>query len=185
MPAHMARVVLEVDGSVAVCFAAPVVEFTRDDRALAHLGPDLARDDLTDAHLAAAAERFVLAAPEAEIGAVLLDQRIACGVGNVYKSEVLHACGVDPFAAVGDIDDPTRLRLLRTAARMLATNAGVATPAARTTVAGARPGTLAVYGRAGRPCRRCGAPVQRRAQGDPPRVTYWCAACQPVAVTAP
>jgi endonuclease-8 len=184
MPAHMARVVLEVDGWVAVCFAAPVVEFTRDDRALAHLGPDLARAGLTEDDLAAAAERFALAAPEAEIGTVLLDQRIACGVGNVYKSEVLHVCGVDPFAAVGDIDGATRLRLLRTAARMLAANASAAASVARTTVAGARPGTLAVYGRAGRPCRRCGAPVRRRAQGNPPRATYWCAACQPVAVTA-
>ncbi|MGH9027467.1 MAG: zinc finger domain-containing protein, partial [Acidimicrobiia bacterium] len=36
-----------------------------------------------------------------------------------------------------------------------------------------------VYGRAGRPCRRCGTTVRARRQGDHGRVTYWCPACQP------
>ena len=35
-----------------------------------------------------------------------------------------------------------------------------------------------VYGRAGRPCRRCGAPIRARGQGDANRTTYWCPGCQ-------
>jgi formamidopyrimidine-DNA glycosylase len=44
-----------------------------------------------------------------------------------------------------------------------------------------RPGhTHWVYGRAGRPCRRCGTPIRVRGPREPERVTYWCPACQPV-----
>ena len=114
---------------MAVCFAAPVVAIERDRPAtgrpdgVAHLGPDLTRSDVTDADLDAAAERMAtLAEPGAEIGAVLLDQRIACGVGNVYKSEVLWACGVSPFAAVADLDASTRRLLLATASKLLRAN---------------------------------------------------------------
>ena len=35
-----------------------------------------------------------------------------------------------------------------------------------------------VYGRAGHPCPRCGAPIRSRGQGDDNRITYWCAGCQ-------
>jgi endonuclease-8 len=35
-----------------------------------------------------------------------------------------------------------------------------------------------IYGRAGRPCPRCGAPIRSRGQGDDNRTTYWCEACQ-------
>ena len=43
-----------------------------------------------------------------------------------------------------------------------------------------RPGHMRwVYGRGGRPCRRCGRPIQVRQSGEPERVTYWCPVCQP------
>jgi formamidopyrimidine-DNA glycosylase len=35
-----------------------------------------------------------------------------------------------------------------------------------------------VYGRRGKPCRRCGAPIRSRGQGDANRTTYWCPGCQ-------
>ncbi len=41
-----------------------------------------------------------------------------------------------------------------------------------------------VYGRAGRPCRRCGTLVRSRSVGQPPRRLYWCPDCQPSGVTA-
>jgi endonuclease-8 len=179
-PAHLMRAVVEVPDWVAVCFAAPVVTIEVDRPAtgrpdgVAHLGPDLTRSDLSDADLDAAAERMeLLVEPAAEIGAVLLDQRIACGVGNVYKSEVLWACGVSPFATVAELDPPTRRHLLATASRMLRAN--VATGGRRVTHGAG----VAVYGRAGQPCRRCGTPVRRRRQGEQARSTYWCPTCQP------
>jgi endonuclease-8 len=110
--------------------------------------------------------------PSSEVGVVLLDQRVACGVGNVYKSEVLHACGTNPFVPVGTIDPAGRRRLVETASRLLRANLGTGP---RRTVTGG----LAVYGRAGRPCRRCGSRVLGRRQGEQARMTYWCPACQP------
>jgi endonuclease-8 len=172
---HLARAVVEADsGWVAVCFAAPVVEtYHRQLGApapLASLGPDLCRDD---ADLDVAVGRMAaLAGTEDEIGAALLDQRIASGIGNIYKSETLFACGVDPFAKVVDLDDTVRRKLLGVAARLLRANLGTTQ---RTTYAGG----LAVYGRKGRPCPRCGTRVRMRRQGEQARSTYWCPTCQP------
>jgi endonuclease-8 len=173
---ELARAVVEVDGWTAVCFAAPVVELTAPGIAaarVAHLGPDLTRTDVTDADIELAAERMAtIVDPRAEIGSVMLDQRVACGVGNVFKSEVLFACGVDPFAAVGSLDEATRRRLLMTASKLLRQNTADGGP--RTTVDEG----LAVYGRTRRPCRRCGTAIKARRQGEQARTTYWCPACQ-------
>ena len=172
-----ARVVLETaDGTVAVCFAAPVVEWLRDPGSrggavLAQLGPDLCR---ADADLDEAARRLARLDPAVEIGTALLDQRVASGVGNVYKSEVCFACRVDPSTPLSLVDTATRHALLDTAARMLRANLDRAHR--ETTLGG-----LAVYGRTGRPCRRCGTTIRRRRQGIPARSTYWCPTCQPPA----
>ena len=173
-----ARVVLEVapaegkEGWVAVCFAAPVVELV-DERAgpvAAHLGPDLCR---LDADLDEAARRLGEVAPGTELGDALLDQRVAAGIGNVYKSEACFAVGLDPFTPVAELDEGRRRSVITTAARQLRANLGSID---RTTYGG---GGVAVYGRADRPCRRCGTTVRRAAQGQPPRSTYWCPRCQP------
>jgi endonuclease-8 len=195
-PATAARAVLEVADAgapdvvvaVAVCFSAPVVELLQAPAVhprLAALGPDLCRPD---ADLAEAVARLGRLPATTEIGAALLDQRVASGVGNVYKSEVLFACGVDPFTPVGALGPEVRRRLLETAARLLQAN--LDSRGGRSTVGlalgdgGGRSGGpgrrgLAVYGRAGRPCRRCGTIIRRGQQGDGARATYWCPTCQP------
>ncbi len=176
-PPHLARVVLEVDGWVAVCFSAPVVRTYRPDAVgvvdpTAHLGPDLC---LPDVDLDAAVERFSLAEePDVEIGVALLDQRIVSGIGNVYKSEVCFACRVDPFTPLHAVDVDARRALVRVAAKLLRANL---TTTRRTTVPVA--GGLAVYGRARRPCIACGTPIRMRYQGTQRRSTYWCPRCQP------
>jgi endonuclease-8 len=182
-PDHLVRALVEVPGWVAVCFAAPVVELEHDATGgprVRHLGPDLTRADLTDEQLDECVERLAtIADRDAEIGAVLLDQRIACGVGNIYKSEALWAAGVDPFAAVGDLDTPTRRRLLEVAHRQLVANVAVA--GGRVTYRSAPTGGAsgrAVYGRRGRPCPRCGTPIKMQRQGEHARSTYWCPTCQ-------
>jgi endonuclease-8 len=169
-PAHQARAVIEVDGWVAVCFSAPTIEWLGGaDERLAHLGPDLCRDDVD---LDEAARRLAtIPDPRTEIAVALLDQRVAAGIGNVYKSETLFACGVDPFVRVSELDPATRDRLVTVASRLLRANLGTAR---RQTVRGG----LAVYGRTGRPCRRCGTPIQSRRQGEQARMTYWCPTCQ-------
>lgn len=171
---HAARVIIEVEDTVAVCFDAPVVEAVRSDRLRTHreltrLGPDLSR---SDADLAEAVRRMDQLDPDTEIGVALLDQRIACGVGNVLRCETLWACGIDPLRTVGDVDVATRRRLVETASRQLRANL---TGYPRRTV----PGGLAVYGRDGSTCRRCGTPIRLAKQGTTaPRRIYWCPGCQ-------
>ncbi|MGY6501901.1 MAG: DNA-formamidopyrimidine glycosylase family protein [Acidimicrobiales bacterium] len=179
-PPHLARVVLGVQGWVAVCFSAPVVETTvepdgRPD-AVGHLGPDLCLPgpDLDDA-LRRMAYHADATTPIVD---VLLDQRVAAGIGNVYKSEVLWARGVHPSTLVADLGDDIRRALLDTAATLLRANL---TTVSRTTV----PGGLAVYGRAGSPCRRCGDRVRRRRDGAQARSTFWCPTCQPAPGSPP
>jgi endonuclease-8 len=157
------RALLAVPEWEAVCFSAPTVELTADPP-LDHLGPDLCRDD---ADIDEALHRMSGVDGHRPIGEVLLDQRIASGIGNIWKNEACFACGVDPSTSVDRVGDEDRRRLLVTAAGML-----------RRSVAGDRP-TLAVYGRAGQACRRCGASIAWTRLGTPPRGTYWCSACQP------
>ena len=184
-----AVLVLEVPGAVAVCFDAPVVELfeTRAEAlhpGLARLGPDLL-DPAFDAREALrrlrAPERAAL-----EIGPALLDQRALAGIGNVYKSEVLFLERTSPFARVADLDDDQLARLVERARVLLRANAQRASGPERVTTrdaAGRRalaPGSLWVYRRAGRPCRRCGTLIRATPQGrDLPRITWWCPACQP------
>jgi len=115
----------------------------------------------------------------------------------VYKSEVLFVERVHPFAPVGALDPATVGRLVDRARCLLLANRGSAVrnttgpagggaPGVAWTMAvgsGGRGGRLWVYGRTGRPCRRCGAPVRSRRHGDLPRTTYWCPRCQPSGAT--
>jgi endonuclease-8 len=156
---------------VAVCFSAPVVEWVRAPRT-DHLGPDLC---LPDADLAEAVRRMARLDPTTPLADVLLDQRVCCGVGNVYKSEVAFALRLHPLTPIGAIGSDVRAAIAATAARLLQHN--LTTPA-RTTVAGP-PGSLAVYGRGGEPCRRCATPIERATTGSRARSTYWCPRCQP------
>lgn len=164
-PAAM-RALVAVADWIAVCFAAPEVELVRDDdtSAVDHLGPDLC---LPGADVERAAGLLVEhSAPDREIGDALLDQRIACGVGNVWKSESLFAERLDPFRAVSSLTDEQRVALLATASRLLREQ--VVRPTGR----------REVYGRRGQPCHRCGTPVAWRPQGPHRRGTYWCPTCQ-------
>lgn len=178
---HLARCLVAVPGWEAVCFSAPVVRtyhrgrrnaLGQIDDPVAHLGPDLcAPDPDIDAVVARMA---TLPEPGTTVAEVLLDQRVAAGVGNVYKSEVLFACGLDPFTPIERVEGALRRRLVEVVARMLRRNQ---TTARRTTVTGP-PGSVAVYGRARQPCRRCGTPIRMIRHGAHARSTYWCPGCQ-------
>ncbi len=182
--------VLEVPGAVAVCFSAPTVEVL-ETRALAihpvlsRLGPDLLRDafDADRAlHRLRDPERSTMA-----VGDALLDQGAVAGIGNVYRSEVCFLEAVDPFSPVGSLDDATLRRLLERSRDLMRANVG---GPLRTTVPGPLdgwPGSAAgrsrgerlwVYGRTGRPCRRCGALVRSGVSGPLARRVYWCPGCQ-------
>lgn len=188
-PAHLVRALVAVPDWEAVCFSAPEVQTYRRDQPggplgtdrdpVGHLGPDLCTPDVD---FDAALERYTRADPDTEVAVALLDQRLASGIGNVYKSEVLHRVRVDPFAPLATVPDGVRRRLLEVAHRLLVHNLSTGR---RTTVAGP-PGSLAVYDRARRPCRVCATPIRVARQGEQARSTYWCPRCQPPgAVGAP
>lgn len=181
MPAWRARVVLEVPEHVVVCFNAPVAELMEDRAvdvhpALVSLGPDLIRADFD----ADEAFQRLRAQPDLEIAEALLDQRVLAGIGNVFKCEVLFIESTNPWTNVGAISDDKLHGLIATAHRLLQQNATPGRPHRITTRGhpNAR-GRVWVYGRANRPCRRCGAPIRVRRQGALSRPTYWCPRCQP------
>jgi endonuclease-8 len=165
----------------ALCFAAPQVELgalaeMRTRGALSRLGPDLLGEAPDLAAIAAAASQT---RPIAE---VLLDQTIASGIGNVYKSELCFWAGVSPRTPAAALSPAAREALYAQARRWMSANLG---PWMRVTTGpppGPGPGAgerLWVYGRAGRPCLRCGAPIEKFRQGSPSRVSYRCPRCQP------
>jgi endonuclease VIII len=175
------RVVLGTRDVVAVCFAAPVVEVldvhaVRRHPVLRRLGPDLVDPD---ADLDEVLRRVAtLVPPERTIGEVLLDQRVASGIGNVYRCDVLFLHGLAPATPLAAVAEPVRRALFETAAQLLRANVD---GRARTTVAGAAEGALWVHGRGGEPCRRCRTPIAVDRLGEQARYVYWCPACQPAA----
>lgn len=177
LPTRQVRVVIAVSDWIAVCFNAPVVETYRYFDRHRHpgfgpLGPDLCRDD---ADLDESANLlYHYADQSAPICAVLLDQQVMCGVGNVYRSEVLWDCHMYPFAPVGALEGHDCAQLVDTAARMLRANLHDA----GRTVTGQVSGGLAVYGRNGQRCAGCGDTIEVCRTGEHARLLYWCHGCQ-------
>ncbi|MET0553219.1 MAG: DNA-formamidopyrimidine glycosylase family protein [Vicinamibacteria bacterium] len=175
--AAQARAVIETGDRLAVCFSAPVVEWLTPAQEAEHgplvsLGPDL----LAPGFDAARARTNLRTRATHEIGAALMDQRALAGIGNVYKSETLFLCGVDPFARVEALDDATLDRLIATAVREMKRNVAPAAGLRRTREG---PERVWVYRREGEGCLRCGTVVRMQRQGEGARSTYWCPRCQP------
>lgn len=155
---------------------------------LARLGPDLLAEppDIEEmvrrSRVAGHATR--------EIADVLLDQRIAAGIGNIYKSETLFECRIHPKTRVGSLTEEQIRGLYQTAARLMRLNLLTRRRTTRRFVPIRDPQPSApytpsggnqrffVYGRAGEPCLNCGTPILRFLQGDMARSTYWCPSCQ-------
>ena len=175
-PAFQARAVLTTDRWQAVGFRlgmVDVVERRFEDTLVGHLGPDLLGPDWSIEE----AVRRVSADPTVAIGDALLDQRNLAGIGNMYKAEVCFLLGVHPATPTGDVDVVPRL--VDKARRLLQLNKD---RVEQTTTGNTRRGeSLWVYGRAGRPCRRCGTLIQSDAGPLLDRISYWCPTCQPAA----
>ncbi|GLW15876.1 putative endonuclease 8 2 [Streptomyces sp. NBRC 13847] len=175
-PAHQIRAILGTAGHTAVGYRLPVLDLlrtTEEPRVVGHLGPDLLGPDWDPDE----ALRRLSSDPARPLGEALLDQRNLAGIGNVYKCELCFVLRASPWLPVGRLPHPERVPAL--AKKLLEANKR---RPARITTPSARPDRrLWVYGRTGRPCRRCGTAV-RSADRDPTaeeRVTYWCPTCQP------
>jgi endonuclease VIII len=178
-----ATATLVVGEAVYTCERAYTAEMIRTSTIrshpkLARLGPDLLAEPAPVPE--AVSRAWQAAYRDRQIGDVLLDQRVAAGIGNVYKSEVLFECRVHPRARVGEVGEALLARLFERASLQMRANLRTRR---RTTVPLARrprPASerLWVYGREGKPCLECGTTVQRFLQGDMGRSTYWCPSCQ-------
>jgi len=182
------RVRIDTADWVAVAFNVPVAEFVTPKELsttdpVAKLGPDLLgatfdRDE---------AVRRLIASGHQAIALSLLDQRLVAGIGNVYKSEVLFLSGVNPFTPASAVPRDTLERMMDLARGLLKDNVLEGTSGQIQTFRNLRQTNrsmdpdqnLWVYGRSGKPCRRCGAPIEMKKMGIEARSTYWCARCQP------
>jgi formamidopyrimidine-DNA glycosylase len=114
----------------------------------------------------------------------LLDQRAVAGIGNIYAAEILHRAGLDPRTACRRLraDDWRRIAacahaVLAAAVRHEGSSIGDETYRTATGTAGRFQKLHRVYGREGRPCRRCREPIVRIVQAQ--RSTFFCPCCQP------
>ena len=165
------RIVVGTDAFDAIAFDVPVAEFLTERElgrqpVVRELGPDPLGEDFD----AADAVGRIQARGDVAIADALLDQQAIAGIGNIYKSETLFACGVNPFTRVSELPAGIIEKLVTTAMKLL--RAAVSESAGR--------GRWSVYGRGGEPCRRCGTPIAMRKQGPHARSTYWCERCQSV-----
>ena len=196
-PRRAMRVAITCGDMQAVAFNVPVTEF-HTERSLARysqvpkLGVDVLSEEFSvEAGVAALHER-ARTHPDDEIAVVLLNQRVLAGLGYVYKSEVAFAAGVNPFRQMRTITEREMEVMVEVSQRYMKANVndggsslttgdGIVTYSGnrRTTHSMDRSDRLWVYGRQGQECRRCGALVEMRKQGEQVRSTYWCPGCQP------
>jgi endonuclease-8 len=173
-PAHLIRVVLRTDETVAVGYhldELDLVPGVREETLVGYLGPDLLGSDWDPDE----AVRRLAQRPERTIADALIDQRNLAGIGNLYKAETLYLRGISPWTPVGAVADLHKTVVL--AQRLLASNKGrwdqVTTGSRR------RGQEHWVFERAGSPCRRCGTTIRRASDSEYDRITYWCPHCQP------
>ena len=181
------RVRIDTADWVAVAFQVPVAEFITSKQLastdpVAKLGPDLLGREFDRDE----AVRRLVASAHQPIAMSLLDQRLVAGIGNIYKSEVLFLAGVNPFTPASAVPQPRLERLLDIARGLLKDNVVDGTSPRIQTYRSLRminPATehdesVWVYGRAGKPCRKCATPIEMKKMGLDARSTYWCPNCQ-------
>ncbi|MGH9219233.1 MAG: Fpg/Nei family DNA glycosylase [Vicinamibacterales bacterium] len=181
------RVRLDTADWVAVAFNVPVAEFVTPKQLattdpVARLGPDLLGPEFDRDE----AVRRLSASARQPIAMSLLDQRLVAGIGNIYKSEVLFLGRINPFTPAGAVPKEALERMMDLARGLLKDNVIDGTSPRiqtyrnlrMTNRASEHDESLWVYGRSGKPCRKCGTPIEMKKMGVEARSTYWCPTCQ-------
>jgi formamidopyrimidine-DNA glycosylase len=144
------------------------------------MGPEPIHDDFDAAYL-----HDRLRGRTAPVKSLLLDQRIACGVGNIYSDEALFRARIRPLRRAGNLRNADVVRLARALAAVLedgirwcGTTMGDGRYRLPDGQAGSFQKRLAVFGREGKRCRRrgCAGEVRRQKLGG--RSTHFCPVCQ-------
>lgn len=185
---HQMRVAVHTAPFIAVAFQIQIAEFHTPHslsrrKQVSILGPDVLAPTFDPKDAAAR----LASRPDLEVGLALLTQSILAGIGNVYKSEICFASGVNPFRLMATLSGAERDALVSNARKFMLANIADGAGDRIVTYTGMRRTTgradptnrLWVYRRAGEPCRRCGSAIQQLKQGLDARVTFWCPQCQP------
>jgi endonuclease-8 len=183
------RIVIKTEKIWSVAFNVPIAEFHTPDTfrrrdGLRSLGPDVLGAEFDSVQCIAS----LRAHGELEVGAALLTQSIIAGLGNVFKSEVCFACGINPFRRMNTLSSEELNCPVNTARTFLLSNVAETsgdqivtyTRMPRTTGRSNIEERLWVYGRRGKPCRRCGMAIESRKQSFDARTTFWFPQCQPM-----
>jgi endonuclease-8 len=204
---HRARTALEYDPNERARMVTPRVQLRlirgqvldlgfgdpyRELPALAQIGPDVLAEPFDE--LAFRARLFEPVRESQEIGVALLDQRLANGVGNYLKSEILFEAGLDPWRTIGSLASSEVTRLVESmlaVCRRAFEADGWTIPdelGSRTNPHPNSPRTVGrrhwVFRRTSYPCLRCDTPIRAKRQGPPPgRMTFFCTHCQHVGAT--
>ncbi|MDR2929490.1 MAG: Fpg/Nei family DNA glycosylase [Propionibacteriaceae bacterium] len=115
-------------------------------------------------------------AGRAQIKGVLRDQRILAGVGNAYSDEILWAAGLSPFAPAAGLDPTQRRRLYRALKDTLEQAVGRTHDVGVVGLKAEKKAGLAVHGRTGQPCPRCGGLIAEVSFAD--SSLQYCPTCQ-------
>lgn len=179
-PAHQARLILATDGAEAVGYNLADIQLLPtegEDLITRRLGPDPLKAQWDEGGLDEATLR--VRADSRPLHVALLDQWNVAGFGNIYANEICFLAGLDPHTPANEVDVA---KVLRLGARLIRVNKD---RPRRVTTGTDRPGRRHhVYGRAGRPCFRCGGNIRFTRLGANPsegRHVYWCPTCQPTA----
>ena len=145
---------------------------------MARLGPDALNNLPTSRALGRS-----LAGRQAPIKALLLDQVVVAGVGNIYADESLHRARLSPLRPGGSLE-PSELQELRKAIKATLQHAlkwgGTSLDDLAYLLPDGRTGDfvqrLRAYGREGEGCQRCGGTIARTVIRA--RSSFWCPDCQ-------
>jgi len=144
------------------------------------LGPEPLADDFTAAQLGE-----MLTRRRGRIKPLLLNQHFLAGLGNIYSDESLWRAGIHPLRRANTLTPAQVQRLhraIRDVLRAAIADGGTTLPDATYQRTDGQPGEfgkrLAVYGRAGQPCLRCGTAIERIRVSQ--RGTHFCPRCQPL-----
>jgi endonuclease-8 len=150
-----------------------LVPTAREGDLVGHLGPDILGPQWDPATAAAR-----VTASAGLIGDTLLDQRVLCGVGTFWASEILFITRVLPWTPAADLGPERVTAMLERLHRLMDTARRTGWQAS---TGSQRAGEEAyVHARSGRPCRRCGDTVRVAMTGAAPRqrTMFSCPTCQ-------
>ncbi len=186
-PPIQMRVVIHTAPFIAVAFQVPIAEFHSADtlsrhRSVLRVGPDVLAPEF-DSVLAI---KQIRSQPDLEVGEALLRQDLLAGLGNVFKSEVCFASGVNPFRLVRSLSEAELDMLMMKARSFLLANVADGAGDQIVTYTGMRrtsgrsdpAARLWVYKRRGEACRKCATTIASHKQGEGARITFWCPKCQ-------